>query len=172
MRRPQPAPVAQAPPGHDPTHQSLYVPYSIGQSVNTTILLDATTRDMLAQTRDALRAGSMDHALRMVLRSATPTVQEIWAKGKRLAAPVLAEHGVTRLIAFGSRCRDDRHPGSDLDLVAEFPSDQGMRAFFDLRDRLSEALGVTVDMGDMPPKDSRLWNVIRREGVALVGPPP
>jgi len=140
--------------------------------MNTTVLVDSTTRDALARTRDRYGVASMDDAIRRVLRDATPTASQLWRKHRRQASQVCAEHGVTRLIAFGSRCRDDRHPGSDLDLLVEFPSDSGMRGFFDLRDKLSNVFGVVVDMGELGAANDRLLKHIREEGVAFVGPPP
>lgn len=138
----------------------------------TTVLVQEVTRDALAATRSAYGATSMDAAIRRALRDATPTANVLWRSHRKPAEAVVREHKVRRLIAFGSRVRDDRHPGSDLDLVAEFPTTGGMRAFFALRDALSHALGVRVDLGDMPSKDSDLWQTVKAEGVALVGPAP
>lgn len=140
--------------------------------MNTTVLVDSVTRDYLAKSKEALGQPSMDAVIRYALREATPTAKELWASHRKAAERLCAEHKVTRLIAFGSRCRDDRHPGSDLDIVVETPADIGLTRYFDFRDQLSELLGVKVDMGDIPPRDSRVWRHIVEEGVALVGPAP
>lgn len=138
----------------------------------TTVLVQEATRDALAATKAAYGASSIDVAIQRALRDATSTASELWRRHRKKAEAVLREHEVRRLIAFGSRVRDDRHPGSDLDLVAEFPARGGMRAFFDLREALTKALGVRVDLGDMPKEGSELWKTIQEEGVALVGPAP
>ncbi len=140
--------------------------------MNTTVLVDSRTRDALAATRDALRAPSLDAAIRRVLRDATPSATDLWRTHKRNGQALVRAHGVKRLIAFGSRVRDDRHPGSDLDLVVAMPTEGGVAALFALRDELTALFGVKVDLGDLPPKGSRLWARIRKEGVTLVGPAP
>jgi predicted nucleotidyltransferase len=140
--------------------------------VNTTVLVAGSTRDALTRVREAWGEPSIDAAIRHALREATPTATALWQRHRRQAEKAAARHGVTRLIAFGSRVRGDRHPASDLDLVVEMPTEGGMGALFALRDDLSRILGVRADLGDMPPPESRLWQRIREEGVALVGPPP
>lgn len=147
-----------------------YIPYT--GSMSTTVLVSGRTRDALARSRDRMGAGSMDEAIRMMMRDAAPTAQDLWRRHRRKAEAIVAKHGVTRLIAFGSRVRDDRHPGSDLDIVVEFPVEEGISGLFRLRDELSQALGVEVDIGSVPPPGSRLWRHIQEEGVAFVGPQP
>lgn len=88
------------------------------------------------------------------------------------AEALCRRHKVRRLIAFGSRVRDDRHPASDLDLVVDMPKDGGVSELFALSDALEALLGVKVDLGDMPSPKSRIWGHIRQKGVALVGPDP
>lgn len=140
--------------------------------MNTTVLVSGATRDILAKARDTYGVPSLDAAILRALRDATPTAKQLWRRHASRALAVCERHGVRRLIAFGSRVRDDRHPASDLDLVVEMPTSGGVQGLFALRDDLSQVLGVRVDLGDMPTKDSRLWTTIRKEGVALVGPAP
>lgn len=140
--------------------------------MNTTVLVAGSTRDALARVREAWGEPSLDAAIRHALRDATPTAADLWQRHRRQAERVVARHGVRRLIAFGSRVRDDRHPASDLDLAAEVPTEGGVAALFALRDDLARVLGVPIDLGDLPPPGSRLWARIQREGVALVGPAP
>jgi predicted nucleotidyltransferase len=140
--------------------------------MNTTVLVSDATRDILAMGRDRFADPSLDAYLRRVLRDATPMATELWKANQKEAEALCKRHKVRRLIAFGSRVRDDRHPASDLDLVVEMPTDGGIRDLFQLEEELGKLLGVKVDLGDMPPKDSRLWRHIQEEGVALVGPAP
>ena len=146
-----------------------HIPYT---TVNTTVLVSAATRDALARTRDSYGAPSLDAAIRRVLRDATPTAQDLWRVHEAAVLAVCQRHKVRRLIAFGSRVRDDRHPGSDLDLVVQMPTASGVAGLLALRAELTNALGVRVDLGDLPAPGSRSWKSIRAEGVALVGPAP
>lgn len=140
--------------------------------MNTTILVSSGTRDILAAGRDRFTSPSLDAYIRQVLRDATPMAQDLWKKHRKKAEEICKRYKVTRLIAFGSRVRDDRHPASDLDLVVEMPVEGGIDPLFNLQHELEDLLGVKVDLGDMPRKDGRLWGHIQREGVALVGPAP
>lgn len=139
---------------------------------STTVLIDRRTRDALARCREAFHERSLDAVIQRLLREATPSATDLWGRHKAAAERIVRRHGAKRLIAFGSRVRDDRHPGSDLDLVVEMPVEGGVAALFALRDDLSEALAVRVDLGDMPPPGSRLHERLKQEGVPLVGPPP
>lgn len=85
--------------------------------MHTTVLVDSLTRDALAKSKEALGQPSLDAVIRYALREATPTAKGLWAKYKKAAEKICKDHKVARLIAFGSRRRDDRHPGSDLDIV-------------------------------------------------------
>lgn len=138
--------------------------------MNTTILVSSATRDILAAGRDRFASPSLDAYIRNVLRDATPMAQELWKKHRKKAEELCKTHKVTRLIAFGSRVRDDRHPASDLDLVVEMPTDGGITELFQLQDEFEALFGVKVDLGDMPRPEHRLWKHLREDGVALVGP--
>lgn len=140
--------------------------------MNTTILVSDATREILALGRDRFTDPSLDAYLRRVLREATPMAQDLWKAHQKEAEALCRQHKVRRLIAFGSRVRDDRHPASDLDLVVEMPTAGGIGELFKLEEELEALLGVKVDLGDMPSKVSRLWGHIREEGVAFVGPAP
>jgi predicted nucleotidyltransferase len=79
-----------------------------------------------------------------------------------LEQPPLAEHletiralcrefGVKRLEVLGSVCTDDFDPSqSDIDFLVEYPEEYEfgpwIKRFFDLQDRLAEAMGRSVDL--------------------------
>lgn len=138
--------------------------------MNTTILVSDATRDILAAGRDRFTSPSLDAYIRRVLRDATPMAQDLWKQHRKRGEELCKAHEVTRLIAFGSRVRDDRHPASDLDLVVEMPKDGGITELFQLQDEFEALFGVKVDLGDMPREGHRLWKHLREDGVALVGP--
>lgn len=56
-----------------------------------------------------------------------------------------AEYGVSRLAVFGSHARDEAGPTSDVDLLVTLAKPMGFR-FLELEDRISDALGVKVDL--------------------------
>jgi predicted nucleotidyltransferase len=114
----------------------------------------------------------MDEAIVRVLQTATPTAQELFERRRRQVNAVCRKNRLKGLIAFGSRVRDDRGPGSDLDLVTNFPAKTGLFDVMRITDELSQAFGCTVDLGSMPKPGSRLATIIQREGVELVGTAP
>jgi predicted nucleotidyltransferase len=61
--------------------------------------------------------------------------------------PQLAEkYRVQSLEVFGSYVRNEQTPESDLDVLVTFEEAPGLFEFIDLKDRLSDLLGVKVDL--------------------------
>jgi len=61
--------------------------------------------------------------------------------------PMLAErYKVASLGIFGSYRRNEQTPGSDLDLLVEFHETPSLFTVLELRQLLSETLGLTVDL--------------------------
>ena len=71
--------------------------------------------------------------------------------------------GITRLEAFGSIARGEGRPGSDVDLLATFASNPGLR-FFTMEDEMAKILGVPVHL---LTRDSveQMSNPYRRESI-------
>lgn len=136
----------------------------------TTVLVSEHTRERLAKARDALGARSMDEAIEKLLRAAAPSAQELFRANRTQVLGVCRRNGLKQLVAFGSRVREDRTPGSDLDLVTRFPKGSTLFDLARIEDELSGAFGCKVDLGAFPEPRSRLAQYIRDEGVALVGP--
>lgn len=85
---------------------------------------------------------------------------------------ILAEHPVRLAVLFGSTVRDERHPGSDLDLVVEFdPADSGtLDTRLSLFADLSEGLDRNdIDIAVVADLDPRVGRRAFREGELLVG---
>lgn len=63
-------------------------------------------------------------------------------------AELCRQHRVSRLALFGSALRDDFHPGSDIDMLVEFPEGvrPGLFALGTMQMELSELLGREVDL--------------------------
>lgn len=53
--------------------------------------------------------------------------------------------GITRLEVFGSAARGDARRGSDVDLMATFATNPGLR-FFAIEDEMAAILGVPVHL--------------------------
>lgn len=93
-----------------------------------------------------------------------PTIRE--ALRRRL--PALRErYGVRALRLFGSRLRQTERPDSDLDLLVEFDRTPDLFAFAALRDELSAALGLRVDLVTPAALDERLAPAVLAEAVPV-----
>lgn len=57
-----------------------------------------------------------------------------------------SEFGVVEIGIFGSVVRGEHGPGSDIDLLVEFERPIGFVRFMRLEKRLSELLGMSVDL--------------------------
>ena len=75
-------------------------------------------------------------------RLRVPPVPEAIAN---LLAAYCRQAGITRLEAFGSTARGDAKRGSDVDLLATFAGNPGLR-FFTMEDEMAGILGVPVHL--------------------------
>ena len=80
-----------------------------------------------------------------------------------LLATYCRQAGITRLETFGSTARGEARPGSDVDLLATFAANPGLR-FFTMADDMSAILGVPVHL---LTRDSvgQMTNPYRRESI-------
>lgn len=83
--------------------------------------------------------------------------------------PILAAHyGVTSLGLFGSYVRNAATPTSDVDLLVEIDNPHlTLLQFVELRDYLSDLLGVPVDLVEKATLKPHLGKEILREVVLL-----
>lgn len=56
------------------------------------------------------------------------------------------DYGVTNIRVFGSTARGDDEPGSDIDLLVDIPSTMGLFDLERFQIKLSDQLGVCVDI--------------------------
>ncbi|MBP6506960.1 MAG: nucleotidyltransferase domain-containing protein [Opitutaceae bacterium] len=87
------------------------------------------------------------HAVRTGERAAprrmgVPPSPEIVAQ---MLADYCRQAGITRLEAFGSAARGEAKRGSDVDLIATFAANPGLR-FFTMEDEMAAILGVPVHL--------------------------
>lgn len=87
---------------------------------------------------DAVRAGEREPPQRLRL----PPPPEVIA---RKLADYCRRVGITRLETFGSAARGDAKRGSDVDLIATFAANPGLR-FFSMEDEMAAILGVPVHL--------------------------
>ena len=75
---------------------------------------------------------------------------------------IAARYGLTNLRVFGSVARSEDTPGSDLDLLADFPQGMGLIRLARCQHELEALLGVRVDL--VPASD--LKPGVRRSAIA------
>jgi len=96
-----------------------------------------------------------------------PSLEEL-----RRLAPVLhglmAAHGGLELRVFGSVVRGSAGPGSDVDLLVDFPSSPSFEQYMDLKLALEDALRVPVDLVTRRGLRAELRQCIEEEAVLLV----
>jgi len=80
-----------------------------------------------------------------------------------LLAPYCRENGIILLEVFGSVARGQARRGSDVDLIATFATNPGLR-LFSMAEELSSLLGVPVDLLTRQTVD-QMANPYRRENI-------
>ena len=105
---------------------------------------------------DAVRTGERPAPRRLRVPPASETIADMLAAYCR-------ESGITRLEAFGSTARGEAKRGSDVDLIATFANNPGLR-FFTMEDEMAAILGVPVHL---LTRDSveQMSNPYRRESI-------
>ncbi|MDP4013105.1 MAG: nucleotidyltransferase domain-containing protein [Candidatus Nanopelagicales bacterium] len=87
------------------------------------------------------------------------------------AAPILkalaADHGYTRLAAFGSVARRQARRDSDIDLIVEAPEGTSSFGFIRFKRLIEQVLGREVDLVEYGGLKPRIDDDIRREAVLL-----
>lgn len=98
----------------------------------------AANRAKAAAYWNAVRTGEKPAPRRLRLPPAPEAVAQLLADYCRQA-------GITRLEAFGSTARGEAKRGSDVDLLATFAVNPGLR-FFSMEDDMAKILGVPVHL--------------------------
>jgi predicted nucleotidyltransferase len=82
---------------------------------------------------------------------------------QRKLAPYCRTHGITRLEIFGSLARGEAKPGSDVDLMASFRSNPGLR-FFGMEEEMTEILGISTHLLTRESVET-MSNPVRRDAI-------
>lgn len=86
----------------------------------------------------------------------------------RQLLPELAEkYHVRSLEVFGSYVREEQNAESDLDVLVTFDKAPGLFQFIEMENRLSEVLGVKVDLVMKSALKPRIGQNILREAVPV-----
>jgi predicted nucleotidyltransferase len=98
----------------------------------------AANRAKAAAFWNAVRTGEKPAPRRL----RTPPAPKVVAK---LLTDYCQQAGITRLEAFGSTARGEARRGSDVDLLATFATNPGLR-FFTMEEDMAKILGVSVHL--------------------------
>lgn len=92
-----------------------------------------------------------------------PTLNEIRRKLRELLPTLKRDYGIDSLGIFGSYIRHKQDSDSDLDLLVTFKKPPGLLRFIKLENRLSDELGVEVDLVMKDALKPRIGEHILRE---------
>ena len=87
---------------------------------------------------------------------------------KKKALPILKEAGVTRSSIFGSYVRGEAKKTSDIDILVDFPRGKGLFEFVGLQQKLEEALGKKVDLGEFSTIKPRIKDNVLSQQVRIM----
>lgn len=92
---------------------------------------------------------------------------EVLGALRRLEPALRRRYPIKALGVFGSWARGEQRPDSDLDVLVEFDRPIGLFDFVGLRDELSDALGLRVDLVMRDAPKPRIARRIARELISL-----
>ncbi len=87
---------------------------------------------------------------------------------KKKAVPILKEAGVTRSSIFGSYVRGEAKEDSDIDILVDLPRGKGLFEFIGLQQKLEEALGKKVDLGEYSTLKPRIKDSVLSQQVRII----
>jgi uncharacterized protein len=78
-----------------------------------------------------------------------------------------AEYGIASLSLFGSVARGEARPGSDVDVLVDFPGPPTFAQYMGLKFRLEDLLGVSVDLVTRAALRPRIRPQVEAEAVRV-----
>jgi len=130
--------------------------------MRTTIKLSAETKKMLERLKEHRRESYED-----VIRRLIDQKRSISSEMLKDAVFFLRKRGVKNIAVFGSRSRGDSRPGSDLDLLVDFPPGTSLLDHVGMETELSRLLGVKVELVSRRAVSPYMREGIEREAVRL-----
>jgi hypothetical protein len=103
----------------------------------------------------------------MVARSNMRTLNDILAELRTLEPELRRRYPIRRLGVFGSYVRGTQREDSDLDALVEPGEEMGLLALVGLKQDLSDAAGLAVDVVTSDPLKHRIVQRILSEAVML-----
>lgn len=94
-------------------------------------------------------------------------VEEYKTKIIELKPFLKEEYGIKNIAIFGSYAKGEQKSDSDLDILVEFEKPIGLLKFVDLKIKLSEVLGVKVDLVMKSALKPRIGKRILEEAIYL-----
>lgn len=131
--------------------------------MGTTVWLSGGTRADLRRLQGQLGLPSVDATVRHLLARPVADARSLFALHREAITAILRRHGLSNLVAFGSRARGDATEASDLDLCAEMAPGADPLALLAAEADLEAALGLKVALVEGP--NAALADAIRRDGV-------
>lgn len=87
---------------------------------------------------------------------------------KNKARPILKEAGVSRSALFGSYVRGENSEQSDIDILVELPSHKSLFDVIDLKLKLEDRLGKSVDIVEYDVIKPQLKKYILSEQIQIL----
>lgn len=81
--------------------------------------------------------------------------------------PILEQYPVKRVAVFGSFARGEQKQSSDIDFLIDIARDVSMLAFLELRDRLQERLGHTIDLVEYSSLKPLIRENVLRDAITI-----
>ena len=82
---------------------------------------------------------------------------------------ILVQHGIRKILVFGSYAHNEAKLDSDLDLIVEFPERTSLLDHIGIEFELSEALGMKIDLLSQNGINPYLKDHIMKDAIVIYG---
>jgi len=80
---------------------------------------------------------------------------------------ILVNHGIKRILVFGSYARNEATPESDLDLIVDFPEGTSLLDHVGMEMELSEALNMKIDLLSRNGISPYIKDIVLNEAIVI-----
>ena len=88
---------------------------------------------------------------------------------KRKIISILKGYGANKIAIFGSHARGSATPKSDLDIIVDFDMPKGLITFIGIENKLSDSIGIKVDLLTERAISPYLIEKIKKEAIVIYG---